>query len=392
LPDSIIGTHRGWRIWHPTATMFLAHGVLFGVWATQIPAFKERLGLEPLALSLILFMLGGGSVLAMAGSAWLIHRIGVVNLMRITATLLCGFGILIPLAPDVITLAIVVFLFGASGGSMDVAMNTHACDVERYAGRPYMSSFHGMWSLGGLAGAGAGALLMRAFSPAIEASMISVAMLALFLWGLRGLLPQQEPVGHASEKTRFTLAGPALILGIVSIFAFGGEGIVLDWAAVYMKQSLAAGSELALMGYAAFAGSMAIMRLAGDVIRHRFSARSLVCTGGLFAAFGLVIGPLSKDPAIMIAGCAIAGAGLANIVPVLFSLAGALPRPGVQIAAVSTMGFGGLLAVPPLLGIIGQHYGLGTIFYAGAVGALAITILALSGIDSSPASRAAADA
>ncbi len=387
MPDLIIRTHKGWRIWHPTAAMFLINGVIFGMWATQIPAFKERLGLGPFVLSLILLMLGGGTVFAMAFSAWLIRFLGVVNLIRITATFYSGFAILIPLAPGTTSLAVVVLLFGASGGSMNVAMNAIASDVERRSGRPYMSSFHGMWSLGGFTGSGAGALLMRVSSPAIEALTISIAMFVLFLWGQRGLFPlkQQEPAGHAHapRKTGLTLVGPALILGVMAVFAFAGEGVVLDWGAVYMKQDLGAGSELALMGYVAFAGSMAIMRFVGDSIRYKFSARALICTGGLIAAFGLMVGPLSRDPVIMIAGCAIAGAGLANLVPVLFSLAGALPRPEVQIPAVSTMGFGGLLAVPPLLGVLGQHYGLSTILYAGAAGDAAIAILALSGINSS---------
>jgi hypothetical protein len=161
-------------------------------------------------------------------------------------------------------------------------------------------------------------------------------MSVLFLWGQQGL-QQQKPAVPAPGKTRRILAKPALFLGVVAIFAFSGEGVIVDWAAIYMKHDLAANGELALMGYAAFAASMAIMRFAGDPIRHKFRARALVCTGGLIAAFGLMIGPLSQDPAFMIAGCAIAGAGLANIVPVLFSLAGALPRPEVQIGAVSTM-------------------------------------------------------
>jgi hypothetical protein len=167
----------------------------------------------------------------------------------------------------------------------------------------------------------------------------------------------------------------------VAIFAFSCEGVVLDWAAVYMKQNLAADSEVALMGYAVFAGSMATIRFAGDSIRHKFSARALICTGGLIAALGLVAGPLSQSPAIMDVGCAIAGVGLANVVPVLFSLAGAKGRPEVQIATVSTMGFCGLLSAPPLLGVVGLHYGLGTIFYIGAVAATAIAILGLWGIE-----------
>ncbi|GJH13224.1 MFS transporter [Caballeronia novacaledonica] len=373
--------------------MFFVNGALIGMWATQIPAFKERLGLTPFVLSLILLMLGGGTVVAMAFSAYLIQRIGVARSIRISATVYCGFAGLIPLASSVVTLAPVVLLFGAAGGTMNVAMNAHASDIEKRLSRPYMSSFHGMWSLGGLAAAGVGALLIHAFSPTIEALAITIATFALFLWAQRGLLsnPQPEVVEHVPRKARRVLVGHAFLLGIVATFAFSCEGVVLDWAAVYMRHTLGAGSEVALMSYAVFAGSMAVMRFAGDFIRRKFSARALVCAGGLIAAVGLMVGPLSRDPVVMIAGSAMAGAGLANIVPVLFSMAGALPRPAVQIATVSAMGFAGLLAAPPLLGLIGQRYGLGAIFCTGAASATAITVLTLSVISSSLASGPAAD-
>ncbi|WP_323118218.1 MFS transporter [Burkholderia alba] len=394
MPDAVATTRQHWRAWHPTAAMFFVNGALIGMWATQIPVFKERLGLAPFVLSLILLMLGGGTVVAMAFSAWLIQRIGVARSIRISAVVYCGLASVIPLAPDVVTLAVIVLLFGASGGAMNVAMNAHASDVEKRFNRPYMSSFHGMWSLGGLSAAGAGALLMRVCPPPVEALAIAAAMFVLFLWAQRGLLSGTPAEGgeQASGKTRLALVGPALLLGVVATFAFACEGVVLDWAAVYMRHTLGAGKEVALMGYAVFAGFMAVMRFAGDVIRRKFSSRALVCAGGLIAAAGLTAGPLSKDPVVMIVGCAIAGAGLANVVPVLFSMAGALPRPAVQIATVSAMGFAGLLAAPPLLGLIGQHYGLGTIFYTGAAAATAIAVLTLSGMHASVAPRAAIDA
>jgi MFS family permease len=373
--------------------MFFVNGAMIGMWATQIPAFKERLGLGSFALSIILFMMSGGTAFAMAFSVWPIRYVGVANSIRVSAILFCGSASLIPLASGAVTLAIIVLLFGASGGTMNVAMNAHAGEVEKRAGRPYMSSFHGMWSLGGLAGAGSGALLMQRFYPVVDALAISIAMFVLFLWDQRGLLPirHQQSAGHVPGNAKCAVARPTLVLGVVAAFAFGGEGVVLDWAAVYMRQGLDTGRELSLLGYPAFAGSMAVMRFAGDSIRRKFSASALVCTGALVAAFGLMVGPLTGHPAIMNVGCAITGAGLANIVPVLFSLAGALPRPDVQIAIVSTMGFAGLLAAPPLLGAIGQHYGLDAIFFAGAAGVTIIAILAPSVMNSHLAAHPISD-
>lgn len=381
MRNSPVTANRDSPSWRPTAAMFFLHGALIGMWATQIPVFRERLGLAPFVLSLILLTLGGGTVLAMVLSAWWIQRLGVSRSIRMSAVVYCCLANLIPLASDVVTLAVIVLLFGAAGGTMNVAMNAHASDVEKQFNRPYMSSFHGMWSLGGLSAAGAGALFMHASIPAMEAPAITGAMLALYFWAQRGLLPRQrtEPSESAAAKSRLVPVGPAVLLGVVATLAFACEGVVLDWAAVYMRQDLGTANEVASLGYAVFAGFMALVRFAGDSIRRRFSSRALVCAGGLVAAVGLAAGPLSRDPVVTITGCAIAGAGLANIVPVLFSMAGALPSPAMQIAIVSTMGFAGLLAAPPLLGLIGQHYGLNAIFYAGAAAATAITALTLSG-------------
>lgn len=384
--------YGGWRAWHPTASMFFLNGAMFGMWATQIPAFKERLELSPIALSVILLMLSAGTALAMASSASVIRIAGIATSIRATATLYCCFGALVPLAPSAPALAVVVLLFGAAGGSMNVAINTDANDVQKRSGRPQMSSFHGMWSLGGFAGSGGGALLMRGLSPSTEAATVSVLMLLLLVREQRGLLLRPQDVArHDRPKTGISIGGPTLLLGVMAAFAFSGEGVVLDWAAVYMKQSLGAEAQLALVGYVAFAASMAIMRFVGDRIRRRASARVLIATSGIVAAFGLLLGPLSRDPMIMDVGCAIAGAGIANIVPILFSLAGDLPRPEVQIATVSTMGFVGLLAAPPVFGLIGQHYGLGTIFLSGAAGNAIIAVLAISGIQTLSAARTPTD-
>jgi predicted MFS family arabinose efflux permease len=371
-----------WRAWRPTASMFFLNGAMFGMWATQIPVFRERLDLSPFALSLVLLTLSAGTALSMALSAFIIRVIGVTTSIRASAALYCVFGSLVPLSPSAPALAVVVLVFGAAGGCMNVAINTYATNVQKQLGRSYMSSFHGMWSLGGFAGSGGGALLMRGLSPAAEAAVASVLMLLLLSLEQHGLLPFQghKVADQLRSRTRTSITGPTILLGVMAAFAFSGEGVVLDWAAVYMTQSLGAGAQLALVGYIAFAASMASMRFVGDHIRRRTSARNLIAMSGIVAAFGLLLGPLSRNPIIMDVGCAIAGAGIANIVPTLFSLAGDLPRSEVQIAAVSTMGFAGLLAAPPLFGMIGQHYGLGIIFLGGAAGDALIACLAIAGI------------
>lgn len=367
----------GWQVWHPTAACFYANGALYGVWATQIPLAKERLGLDPIVLSVLLLTLGAGAVLAMIGSSWIIQRIGTAALTRLSGTIFAALLPLIPLAPNVQLLALVVFLFGSCGGCMDVAMNADAARVEKEVGRPYMSSFHGMWSLGGLSGASLATILLGWTGSASQALIMAALLFAIFAWGQRGLAPGKvAPIAVGAKARSLRPALLALVVGLMAALAFSGEGVVLDWAAVYLREQLGAGKELANVGYAVFAGAMASMRFLGDPIRRHIDGVHLVRGGCLLAVIGLMMGPLSGDVYVAIAGYGLAGLGFANVVPVLFSTAGAMPRPEVQIAAVSTMGYAGLLAAPPLLGAVAHATSLAGIFYVAAVLTVAVALLA----------------
>ena len=138
--------------WRPTAAIFFVNGAVFGVWATQIPLAKERLALDPAMLGVMLLILGCGAVASMVTSGYLIRRFGTAPIIRWSAVLFCVMLPIVATAPNVAVLAVSLALFGAGGGCMDVSMNAHASAVEKAAGRAYMSSFHGMWSLGGLSG------------------------------------------------------------------------------------------------------------------------------------------------------------------------------------------------------------------------------------------------
>ncbi|MEW9304030.1 MFS transporter [Labrys neptuniae] len=369
----------GWRVWHPTASTFYVNGALYGVWATQIPLAKERLGLDPIVLSIVLLMLGAGAVLAMAGSGWIIQRLGTAALIRLSGVIFLALLPAIPLMPDVWLLSSIVFLFGASGGCMDVAMNADAARIEKQVGRPYMSSFHGMWSLGGLTGAGIATLMLRWTDGASQALIVTVALAVIFAWGQRGLAPGKVAATADAGTGKSPSLRPAflaVVVGLMAALAFSGEGVVLDWAAVFLREQLGAGQELANVGYAVFAGAMASVRFLGDPIRRHVDGVHLVRGGCLLALIGLLMGPLSGNVYVAILGYGLTGIGFANVVPVLFSTAGAMPRPEVQIATVSTMGYAGLLAAPPLLGTVAHVSTLAGIFYVAAVFTVIIALLA----------------
>ncbi len=347
--------------WRPTAGIFFANGATFGVWATQIPLVRDRLELDAAVLGILLLVLGAGAVGAMAASGWLIRHFGSAALTRVSAAV---FVVMLPVAavaPNLVLLVPVLLVFGASGGSMDVAMNAHAAEVERRVGRAYMSSFHGMWSVGGLAGAGFGSLLLGLVSGPVQALIAAALAAVIVAVSQRGLLARvAPPEGHAATSLRPDAL--ALVIGALAALTFAAEGSVLDWSSLFLREELGTPAERAGFGYAAFSAAMAAGRFVGDRLRSRFGAAAIVRAGAALAVVGILAGPATGSVAGAIAGFALAGLGLSNVVPVLISAAGAGPRGDVAIATVTTLGYGGLLAAPPLLGFVADATSLATMF------------------------------
>jgi len=262
-------------------------------------------------------------------------------------------------------------LFGAGGGCMDVSMNAHASDVEKAAKRAYMSSFHGMWSLGGLSGAVLGGSLLTILSGTAQALVAAIVLGSVLAtaWTHLGRYGSAGPqASHGSLRPE----GYAILIGILAGLTFAAEGAVLDWSAIYMKSELGTATEAAAAGYAAFSATMAIGRFLGDWIRSHIGATRIVRAGAALAVVGMLLGPLTGSPVLAIIGFGIAGLGLSNIVPVLFSAAGASPNPEIAIATVATLGYGGLLAAPPLLGLVAHASSLTLTF--GVVAGMCLVI------------------
>ncbi|KAA0585970.1 MFS transporter [Azospirillum oryzae] len=364
--------------WATVAAFFL-NGTVFGVWATQIPLLKNRLDLSPAVLGVALLCLAVGALTAMIASGPLLGRIGSAPVTRVTALLFAGLLPLPALVPDVVTLCIVLAAFGASGGTMDVAMNAQGALVERRFGRPIMSSLHGMWSLGGLAGAGLGGLLLPLMPAAAQAGLVSVGLLVPFLLLQGRFLPDRNAGGGGlvlpDRKT--------LLLGLLAALSFMSEGAILDWSAIHLRDDLGAPASVAGMGFGVFCAAMAVGRFSGDRLRHRFGGATLMRGGGLLAAAGLglvLAGGAVGDglPLLAITGFGLTGIGLSNVVPVLFSTAGATEtgHAGHAVAAVSTMGYAGVLTGPPLVGFIAEATSLATAFALIALLALGMAAAA----------------
>ncbi|WP_349363054.1 MAG: MFS transporter [Roseitalea porphyridii] len=365
---------------------FFLNGFMVGHWATKIPVLVDRLGISEAVLGRLIVLFGIGAVLALIGGAWMVTRIGSVAVVRWTSVLLAPSLVLLTLAPSLPAAALALLWLGVFLGAMDNAMNANGIGVERALGRPVMSSFHGFWSLGGVAGGLTGGAMIAAFGEMGHALIVGAISLAVTLWAWRHYRPDDFGVddgtaGQEGALSRGGLPRDAGIygLGILTLFAFAPEGTVIDWSALYLRDEL--GAPLIVSGYAfaAFSATMATMRFFGDRLRAQFGDRRVFVASSALAATGLALAGNAPGFVVACLGFFVAGIGMANMVPILFSAAGAYPglRPAVAIALITTFGYGGLLLMPAFVGVLAEAFSLAVVFAGWAVIVLAVGASAL---------------
>lgn len=342
------------------AAVFLCDGLLLGSWASRIPAAQAHTGLTNSRLGLALFASSFGALVAMPVAGWLSARIGSRR-VSVAGLLTAAFAIAgTSQASGLVSLASALFMFGAGFGSVNVAANAQGIALERIYGRSILSSFHAAFSLGGLLGAGSGAL-MAAISVAPRAHFASVLIVVATatLAARRNLLTRDIDVAHM-QRTLVRPPRVLLALGIAAFCTLLAEGAAADWSAAFLTQSVGVTGGVAGLGYTAFSLAMVASRTLGDELTRRVGAVTLARAGGAIAASGLAAGLLIASAPIALLGFAAMGLGLGVIVPVLFRAAGSTPgvTASVGVAAVSTIGWLGFLAGPPSIGFVAGGIGL----------------------------------
>jgi MFS family permease len=338
-----------------TFAAFISHGLLFASWTAHIPQVKDHLGLSDGTLGLALLGAPLGSVAAMLVAARVLPRQGSRRVVQVSLLGYCAAGPLVGLAGSFAALFAALFAWGAFQGALDVSMNTQAVTVERAAGRPLMSGFHGSWSIGAFAGAGIGALGVAA-GFALTPQLLLLAIPVLAVAGPLSLRMLPDPHAPASEpspgRAVVRLSAPVLVLGAIAFASMLCEGASADWASVYLRGSVGVSAAVAGVGYTAFSLAMVIVRLSGNRLLTRFSARKLLPVLAVAATAGFTAGLVLGAAGTVIAGFACLGAGLALIIPTVNSAAGRLPglSPGTAIAMVSACGWAGFVFGPPIIG------------------------------------------
>ncbi|MEU1047827.1 MFS transporter [Streptomyces sp. NPDC005897] len=341
---------------YAVAAVFAVHGSVTGSFATRVPWIQDHADVSAGQLGLALAFPALGASLAMPLAGSVSHRFGARTALRGLLALWTLALVLPSLAPNLLTLCLALFVYGATAGMSDVAMNALGVEIENRLDKSIMSGLHGMWSAGALVGSAAGTLAAHLGTDArthhlLAAAVLTVSGLVACTWVL-----DLQPAEDADPPPRFALPPrSALLIGAVGFCAVFAEGASLDWSAVYLRDELETSAGLAAACTTGFTLTMALARFAGDKVVDRFGAVRTVRVSGVLAALGGLLVVVGGHPAVAMTGFALMGLGIAVVVPLCFAAAGrAGSNPSLAIAGVATITYTSGLVAPSAIGGLAQ--------------------------------------
>lgn len=336
--------------------LFLILGVMYATWAARIPALCDIYALTPAMLGGVLLGGGIGSVASFPLAAWLVGRYGARHAAWASGLAMLLVQPLLPLLPGAVLLTIGVVLRSSASSCFNVAINALGAEAEREAGKSIMSGLHAWFCLGAFIGA-LGGSAAAGIDLSIETHFLisSLLLLAALHMAIRHT-PSDAPDPNIARK-RFELPHGSLVwLGALVLLGSITEGSSSSWIALYLRNHLHASAGIAPLGYATYAGAMLASRLLGDYLKERYGARRVLSAGNFMACCGFMVAVFAPNITVAILGFTAVGLGIAMLFPYVFSAAG---REGAtSLAAVATMGYGGSLLGPPLMGNLVQRFGL----------------------------------
>jgi MFS family permease len=379
-----------------TFATFAANGAVIGTWTSRIPALKQHLDVGLSVLGVVFLCMGLGSLISMPFTGFILKRVStqVVGIACAVGSCLTLIGI--THLHNVAGFAVLYAFAGLCYGAWDVTMNVHANAVEIAYGRTIMPALHGAWGAGMLTGAAVGFVFTRA-QVSLEAH-VAIALLVLMVTAIAVMLlwldlrdQHVDPPGKERLGRRAMLTA-ALVIGVMVMCSTIGEGSAADWLALHMVEDHLASPAIGTSVYVIYALFLTAGRLGGSVLIDRLGRVAAIRVSGLVTCVGVVLVILAPGAAFSYVGSALWGLGLAVVFPAAVSAAGELggAYAGQTISTVVTIAYGGFLVGPPILGFLGDHFGLSNAFWVVAV--LALGYAALAGSTRPRVAQAAAPA
>jgi fucose permease len=362
------------------AVVFGLNGLTLSSWFARVPAARDALGLSAGRLGLLLLTLSVGAVLALPTAGAVAHRLGAARAVAVAAALAAGGLTLVGVATGAWRLAPAVgaglFAIGYGSGTCEVAMNVEAAAVERRLGRTIMPRFHAAWSLGTVAGAGAGAACARADVPiAVHLFAAAVVVAAGTLAAVRSFLPRAvaEPADRAVGSVGRSGAGApsgsgalaawreprTLLIGLLLLVLALAEGTANDWLAVAFVDGHQVSAAAGALSFGVFVAAMTFGRIAGTVALDRWGRVPVLQATMVLAAGGVAIAVFAGAWPVAVLGVALWGVGASLGFPVGMSAAADDERRApARVSVVAVIGYTAFLAGPPVVGLLGDQVGV----------------------------------
>lgn len=362
---------------------FFILGVNFASWAGRIPDIQTTLELNDAELGTALFAAPLGQFPAMLAAGFLVERFGSRAVLALGLALYAAALLGLGAAASFWQLFAALIIFGAGGNLFDNAVNTQAVGVEKLYGRSIMAAFHGLWSLGGVAGGLLGSMLAASrISPL--AHFLGVFIFSLLAWAaLRAwLLPRDSLKPHDNKPAPVSLfirpGWYLALLGAIACVTMATEGTMYDWSSIFYARTLDAPTPLVRLGYIVCMAAMVCGRFLVDGLITRFGPIRVLQAAGLCMCLGLGLLITAAGLPVATLGAGLTGLGMSAGVPICFSLAGQSRRvpPSMAIALVTAISFSGFMACPPLIGHLAEAFSLRWAFVPIAVLALSTSLLA----------------
>lgn len=355
-PDSLLFTILASRIG------FFIAGLCLAIWAPLVPYVRLNISMNDATFGLMLLCIGVGSLTCMPLSAALTNNFSIRRCLFMITLLLLGTLLAIATASSLWLLGAALFIFGGSMGVLDVILNIQGLSVENRANRSMMSNFHGMFSVGTIAGSVLMIGLLTLGLSALLSTLASMTLILLLsLFAVRGYLDERT----LSAKDSFIWPNSWIVLvGLMCFIVYLAEGVMLDWSALYLIEEKHIATTQAGLGYASFSAMVATGRFLGDGLVQMLGRVRVIVGGGLLAAGGVVLSIISTHWSVSLLGFALCGLGCANVSPVLISsLSKQTYMPThLAITAATTIGFAGVLAGPAMMGAVAHYSSLSAAF------------------------------
>lgn len=339
-----------------SAVFFFISGFGYASWASRIPTIQYELHLNEAQLGAVLFAMPIGLILTLPITGRLLGIYSSKSVLLFGAIFLNIVLCFIGLAVNVWQLVITLLCLGSARNLLNISINAQAVGVQKLYKKSIMTTFHGIWSLAGFAGAAVGYLMVYYnVTPEYHFLFVSIALLLFSLYFFGDTL-HEKPIPQTNKKL-FSLPEKALLkFAFICFASMACENTMYDWSGIYFEKVVHVSKSTATAGFVFYMVAMTLGRLVGDKLINQYGIKTVLKFSGLFILIGLLLATLLPFLITSALGFVLVGLGVSCIVPMVFQIAGrsTTMSSGSALASISTIGYIGFLLVPPFVGFVAQ--------------------------------------